>query len=223
MHEIAISSTGWLAIYLQSGDVNIFNLNDTCIWQYLEDESTTDQLQSINCNSKHLNRHLIKYSPNGEIFVFTGLNKQLYIYGRSDYEKHEAFWKLMQRIQHQQQIFALDLNDEFLLIADTYGDIYKINLSFNSNNDSIIVTIENRIMSYACILFDIIFLPINDEQSFIFAVGEDEKIRWSHYPNSSDIKEYSPGHTEFISHIKLIDSIHILSASGDGKFLIRCL
>ena len=92
MSEIKISSTGWLAISLRNGAAGVFDLNDTCSWQYLQKEEIVDQSKDDSANN--FNRNLIKFSPNGQLLVINGQNKQLYIYSRSDFEETEVWWKL---------------------------------------------------------------------------------------------------------------------------------
>jgi tRNA (guanine-N(7)-)-methyltransferase subunit TRM82 len=216
MSEIKISSTGWLAISLRNGAAGVFDLNDTCSWQYLKSESIVDQSKDYDDdNTNDLNRNLIKFSPNGQILVINGQNKQLNVYIQSDFEKTEVWWQLQRIIIVKKHSFALDLTNEFLLIADKNGDVYKVDLSFNDNNN-LIIKAENCIMKNVSMLLDIAFICINDKQSFILTADQDEKIRLNHYPNTSNIEGYCLGHTEFVSHIKLIDNNHILSASGDG-------
>ncbi|CAF0908161.1 unnamed protein product [Rotaria sordida] len=220
MSEIKISSTGWLAIYLRNGNVGMFDLNDTSSWQYLQVESIEKQSKDVNNDLNYLNRNLIKFSPNGEFLVVNGQNEQLYIYIQSNFEKSEVWWKLQRIICVKNFISAMDLNNEFLLIADKSGDIYKIDLLFNNttttNNNNLMMTAENCIMRHLSMLLDIAFIRINDKKSFILTADQYEKIQLIQYPNTSHSGKYCLGHTEFVSHIKLIDNNHILSASGDG-------
>jgi WD40 repeat protein len=214
MSEIEISSNGWLAISLGNGSAGVFDLHDTNSWQYLPSESIVEQ--SIDNN---LNRNLIKFSPNGQILVVNGQNKQLYVYIQIDFAKSEVWWKLEKQIIVRKPISALDLTNEFLLIADKNGDVYKVDLSFNHTDKNLIVTSENRIMEHLSVILDIAFIPVNDNKSFILTAHQDGEIRLNHYPNSSNSQGVCLGHTEFVSHIKLIDNHHFLSVSGDGKYL----
>ncbi|CAF4575942.1 unnamed protein product [Rotaria sp. Silwood1] len=219
MSEMKISSTGWLAIYFRSGNVGMFDLNDVSAWQYLQVESIDEQSKDVN-DLNYLNRNLIRFSPNGEFLVVNGQNKQLYIYTLSNFEKTELWWQLQRTISVKNFIFALDLTNEFLLIADKNGDIYKIDLLFNNdsnnNNKNLIMTAESRIMKHLSMVFDITFIRINDKKSYILTADQHGKIHLIHYPLISNSEKYCLGHTEFISHIKIIDNNHILSASGDG-------
>ncbi|CAF2903349.1 unnamed protein product [Rotaria sp. Silwood2] len=216
MSEIRISSTSWLAIYLRNGSVAMFDLNDTSSWQCLQVETIEEQSKDVN-DLNYLNRNLIKFSPNGELLVVNGQNKQLYIYIQSNFEKTEVWWQLKTTVCVKNYIFALDLTNEFLLIADKSGDILKVDLLFNSNSN-LIVTVDNSILRHSSMLLDIAFIHTNDKKSFILTADQQEKIRFIHYPNISHIEKDCLGHTEFVSHIKLIDNNHILSASGDGTF-----
>ena len=67
---------------------------------------------------------------------------------------------------------------------------------------------------------DIAFIRMTDKKSFILTAKHDAKIHLSSYPKPSDNERYCLGHTEFVSHIKLIDNNHLLSASGDGKCIL---
>jgi WD40 repeat protein len=207
MSEIQISSTGWLAISLRNGTASVFDLNDICSWQYLQNQSNDE-------DTNDLNHPLIKFSPNGQILVFNGQKKQLYVYIQSDFEKTEVWWELQRIIVVKNQISSLDLTNEFLFLADIEGDVYQIDLSFHDQN--LIVSAENCIMKNISIILDITFLRINEKKSFLITADQDNRIRLNHYPNTSQIEGYCLGHTEFISHIKLIDNNYIFSASGDG-------
>jgi tRNA (guanine-N(7)-)-methyltransferase subunit TRM82 len=213
MSQIEISSTGWLGISLRNGTAGVFNLNDISSWQHLKNESIVEESKDEDTNN------LIKFSPNGQILVFNGLNKQLNVYIESDFDKTEVSWELQRTMLVKNQPTSLELTNESLLITDINGDIYKIDLSFNDKNQDLIITAENCIMKNVSILSDIVFIHINDKQSFLLTADQDDRICLSHYPNISNIEGYCLGHKEFISHIKLIDNNHILSASGDGKYL----
>jgi len=218
MSQIKISSTGWLAICFKNGATGVFDLNDTRSWQYLKTESIVDQ--SKNDDTNEFNRNLIKFSPNGQSLVFNAQSKQLNVYIQSDFEKTEVWWVLQQIIVVKNPISSVELNDEFLLIADINGDVYQVDLSFNDKNQNLIITAENCIMRNISMLHDIAFIRINDKKSFLLTGDQDDKIRLSHYPNIFNIEGHCFGHTEFVSHIKLIDNNHILSASGDGKCFV---
>lgn len=204
MSNIKISSTGWLAICLRNSSVGLFDLNDINSWQYLPINQTKDE--------DDFNRNLIKFSPNGEFFVVNGENKQLFIYIRCDFEKTEVWWRLQRIVFLKKSLSALDLTNEILFITDIIGDIYKINLLSNDEN----ITEENRIMKHSSMILDMNFIRINDKKSFILIADQDEKIYLNSYPNISQNVGLCLGHTEFVTHVRLIDSNHIISASGDG-------
>ncbi|CAF1964008.1 unnamed protein product [Rotaria magnacalcarata] len=211
MSEIKISSTGWLALYLENDNVLVFDLNDTSLWQCLEAESAIDD------NSNDLHRNQIKFSPNGQFLVVNRPNKHLYISIQSDYDKSGVYWLLKQIIRAENSILALTLTDEILLIGDSIGDIYKFNLLFNSSNEDRILTAENnRIIRNSSMLLDIIFFRMSNKKSFVITADRENKICLNDYLNISDNLNYCFGHNQFVSHIKLIDNNRILSASGDG-------
>lgn len=214
MCEIKISSTGWLVISLRNGAAGVFDLNDTRSWQHLQTESIVHQTKE-----NYLNHNLIKFSPNGQILVIHGQNNQLYVYNQKDFEKSDVWWQLQRILIVNTHTSALDLTNEFLLIADIKGTIYKVDLSVNDTNKELIVTKENRIMEHSSMLLDLAIIRINDKKSFILTADQDEEIRLSHYPKISHSQSYCLGHTEFVSRMKLIDNHHMLSASGDGKYL----
>jgi len=217
MAQIKISSTGWLAICLKNGTAGVFDLNDTRSWQYLKTESIVEQSKDVDTND--FNRPLIKFSPNGQILIFNGQNKQLNVYIESDFEKTDVWWELKQIILGKNCISSLEITNTFLLIADINGDVYKIDLSLNNTKQNIIITDKNCIMKNKSMLLDINLIRINDKKLFLLTTDQNDRICLNHYPNTSKIEGYCHGHTEFISHIKLIDNNHILSASGDGKYL----
>lgn len=210
---IKISSTGWLAIYLPNDNVAMFDLNDVCSWQYL-------QIESKKCkNFNDLNRNLVKFSPNGKLLVVNSADNQLLLYMKVDFEKYENWWQLKRIISMENRILALDLNNESLYVADKIGDIYKIDLLVNSN-DMIKITVENCIIQPSSMLFDLIYFGIKNKESSILTAGQDNKIHFHSYPNSSKNEKSCIGHTEFVYYIKLIDQNRLLSASGDGKYLL---
>ena len=127
--------------------------------------------------------------------------------------------KLKRIIMVKKSPTTLELTNEFLLIADESGDVYKVDLSFNDNDKQLILSDEYRIMEYSSMLLDMAFIRINDKKSFILTADRDNEIRLSQYPNISHDQSYCLGHTEFVLHLKLIDNHHVLSASGDGKSL----
>ena len=220
MSELAISSTKWLAISLRNGAGIVFNLNDTEQWQYLQPDVANDQTkQKTNDdddeNTSDLNRNLVKFTPDGQKLVINGQNKQIYIYIPSDNKK--TYWQLQRIITVIKRASALDLTNDFLLIADKSGDVYQTDLSTTNN---VTLTGENCLMGHLSMLLDIAFIRTNDEQEYILTADRDEKIRLSHYPNAYNIEGYCLGHTEFVSHVKLIDSNRILSASGDGSYMM---
>ncbi|CAF0909615.1 unnamed protein product [Adineta ricciae] len=216
MSELAISSTKWLAISLRNGAGIVFNLNDTKQWQYLQpDVANIQSQQKTNDdddeNTSDLNRNLIKFTPDGQKLVINGQNKQIYIYVPSD--DKNTYWQLQRIITVIKRASALDLTNDFLLIADKSGDVYQTDLLTTNN---VTLTGENCLMGHLSMLLDIAFVRTDDEQEYILTADRDEKIRLSHYPNAYNIEGYCLGHTEFVSHVKLIDSNRILSASGDG-------
>jgi hypothetical protein len=217
MSQIKISSAGWLAIYLKNGAIGVFDLNDTRSWQCLKTESIVEQSKDNSTND--FNRNLIKFSPNGQILVFNGQNKQLNVYIESDFDKTDIWWELKQIIIGKNSTSSLEITNKFLLIADINGDIYKIDLSLNYKNQNLIITDKNCIMKNKSILLDIALIRINDKKLFLLTSNQENQICLNYYPNTSKIEGYCRGHTEFISHIKLINNNHILSASGDGKYL----
>ena len=224
MSELAISSTNWLAISFRNGAAIVINLTDPEQWQYLKPiidtnqpkETTNKQQQTEDDdeNTTDLNRNLIKFTPDGQKLAINGQNKQIYIYIPSDYKKTQTYWQLQHTITVIKRASSFDLTNKCLLIADKSGDVYKTDLSIDNTN--LILTSDDCIMGHLSMLLDIIYYHINENQQFILTADRDEKIRLSHYPNAYNIQGYCLGHTEFVSHIKLIDQNHILSASGDG-------
>jgi hypothetical protein len=233
MSELTISSTNWLAISLRTGAAIVFNLNNPEQWQNLKPVSTSDpskdtttstgaiskqQTEDDDENTNDLNRNLVKFTPNGQKLAINGQNKQIYIYIPSDYDKTTFYWELQRTILIKKRASALDLTNEFLLIADKSGDVYKTDLS--SSNTNLTLTSDDCIMGHLSMLLDIAFIRTNTNQQFILTTDRDEKIRLSYYPNAYNIQGYCLGHTEFVSHVKLIDNNHILSTSGDGWYTL---
>lgn len=228
MSELAISSINWLAISLRNDTAIVFNLNDIQQWQYLkpisnnnQSKDTTDnkngnekdKTEDDDDNNQELNRNLIRFTSNGQKLAINGQNKQIYIYILSYDDNTKTYWQLQRTITIKKRASALDLSSEFLLIADKSGDVYRTDLSVDKN---LSLTFDDCIMGHLSMLLDVVFISTKDNQQFILTADRDEKIRLSHYPNAYNIQGYCLGHTEFVSHVKLIDQNHILSASGDG-------
>ena len=109
-------------------------------------------------------------------------------------------------------ISSIELTDESLYIADMNGDIYQVDLSLNDRNTDLMITPENCIIKTKSMLLDMIAIRMNEQKSVFITAGQDSIIRLNH---SQEI--CLRGHTEFVSHVKLIDNNYIMSASGDGK------
>jgi hypothetical protein len=227
MSELTISSNNWLAISLRNGEAIVFNLNNSQQWQHLtntivNDISTANNTQVQTCdddddNTNDLNRNLVKFAPNGQLLAVNGQNKQIYIYISSDTNTSNIYWQLQQIISVKKRASALELTDDFLLIADKSGDVYRTDLLLVNNDRHVNLTADHCIMGHLSMLLDIAFIRTDDRQAFVVTADRDEKIRLSRYPNAYNIQGYCLGHTEFVSHVQCIDSRHMLSASGDGK------
>lgn len=214
MSQIQISSTNWLAILLKNGTVGVFDLNDISSWQCLKAESFVQQSNDENKTNFHC--YAIKFSPNGQILVCNGHNKQINVYKQCDFEKTETWWQLKKIILLENSISSFELNNEVLLIADIHGDIYQIDLSVNLENDDLIIKADYCIIKNESMVLDMSFIHVNEKKLNLIIADHDNHIRLNHYPDVSKIDGYCHGHSEFISRIKLIDNNHILSASGDG-------
>ena len=227
MSELTISSSNWLALSLRTGGALVFNLAVTSEWQCLK-PATADEQPAATGNKQAaddddesaggLNRNLIRFTPDGQKLAINGQNKQIYIYGPSSHEKTQMYWELQRTITVKKRASAFDLTNEWLLIADKSGDVYKVDLSTPAEHSATLtLAADDCIMGHLSMLLDIAFLRSDNNQSFILTADRDEKIRLSHYPNAYNIEGYCLGHTEFVSHVKRIDRNHILSASGDGE------
>ena len=208
MPEIQISSDNWLAISRRNGTIGLFSLRNRSAWQCLriEDEQIND-----------LHRNLLKFSPNGQIFVCNGQSRQLFVYIQSDWTKTNVWWKVQRKIVSRNLPLSIELTNKTLFIADIDGDIYRIDLTSNELETDLILSSEYCIMKNSSMSLEIVLMQINEKNSFLIIPDQNDRIRLSHYPNTSNIAGYCHGHTEFISHIKCIDTDHIISASADGK------
>lgn len=205
MPEIAISSDNWLAVSRRNGTIGLFSLRNRSAWQCLriDDEQIND-----------LHRNLVKFSPNGQIFVCNGQSRQLYVYGQSDGTMTKVWWQIQRRIVSKTLPLSIELTNEILFIADIDGDIYRIDLFSKQSEKDLHLSNEFCIMKNQSMSLQMVLMQNN---SFLITADQNDRIRLSHYPNTSDIAGYCQGHTEFISHIKIIDTEHILSASADGE------
>lgn len=222
MSEIAISSENWLAISLRHGAALVFNLNKADQWQSLQAQTVPSEKKSVdeddeNSNEVELNRNLIRFSPNGQRLAINGQNKQIFIYIRCDDLTEKTFWKLQRMISVKKRASAFDFSDEFLLIADKSGDVYKVDLTSTTDQTEITLTADDCLMGHLSMLLDISFVRTIDDQPLILTADRDEKIRLSRYPNAYHIEGFCLGHTEFVLQVKPIDQRSILSASGDGE------
>ena len=218
MSELTISSTNWLAISFRHGAAIVFNLSNRDQWQYLTATQSAVTAAPVaeddEDNATDLNRNLIRFTPNGRMLALNGQNKQISIYTSSN----NLDWQLKRVINVKKRASAFDLTNELLLIADKSGDVYRFDLSSQSDESQVTLTAEDCIMGHLSMLLDVAFIRTKDDQPYILTADRDEKIRLSHYPNAYNIQGYCLGHTEFVSHVKLIDTNHILSASGDGTY-----
>ncbi|UJR36024.1 hypothetical protein I4U23_028763 [Adineta vaga] len=207
MSSIKISSTGCLAIAFPNGNVGVFDLNNGLSWKYLQSESMDNQLEN-----KNENRHSMKFSPNGHILVFTERNQQLNLYVQID-----SCWQFKRIILIQTMIITLDLTDEFLLLADQNGHVYKIDLLSDNGNKQLIFSEESCLMKHSSMLLDIAFIHLNKNISMILTVDQENRICLKSYPDISHQVNYCLGHQDIISQVKFIDHHHhLLSASTDG-------
>nr|ACI90353.1 hypothetical protein [Philodina roseola] len=200
MSELTISSTFWLAVSLRNGSAVVFNLNNVDEWQNLQSTTTKD-------DDEELNRNLIRFSPDGRRLAINGQNKEIFIYVFSNDDSTKTnFWKLEKTFAIRKRASAIDLTDEFLLVADKSGDVYKFDFDENSSK-----TNDECLMGHLSMLLDVAFV-----HPFIVTTDRDEKIRLSRFPNAYNIEGFCLGHTEFVSNVKPVDSKSILSTSGDG-------
>ena len=200
MVRLAISSTGWMAISLRNGSTGMFWLYETCSWQCLQTESSNE-------------KSLAKFSPDGKWFACNGQNKQVNLYVRTNFDETMNWWRLQRIISMKNDsISSIELTNESIFIADINGDIYQVDLSLNDTD--LLISPENCIIKTKSMLLDMVSIRMNEEKSCFITAGQDGVIRLNDHEEKCLI-----GHTEFVSHLKLIDNSYIISASGDGKDL----
>ena len=183
MSELTISSSNWLALSLRNGAALVFNLGLTSEWQCLkpatadEPAATTGNKQAAEDDDENgaggFNRNLIRFTPDGQRLAISGQNKQIYIYRPSSYETTQMYWELQRTITVKKRASAFDLTNEWLLIADKSGDVYKVDLSTPAEpSANLILTADDCIMGHLSMLLDIAFLRSDNNQSFILRSEE---------------------------------------------------
>ncbi|KAG2736014.1 hypothetical protein G9P44_000104 [Scheffersomyces stipitis] len=120
---------------------------------------------------------------------------------------------LIKRQVFQKRPCAVSSDQETLILADKFGDVYSIGI----DNEAPVDEKElSPILGHVSMLSDVLVATYNDKK-FILTGDRDEHIRVSNYPKSYVIKNWLFGHHEFVSnlHIPEFDSSLLVSGGGD--------
>ncbi|PIK45215.1 putative tRNA (guanine-N(7)-)-methyltransferase non-catalytic subunit wdr4-like [Apostichopus japonicus] len=97
-------------------------------------------------------------------------------------------------------------SEEFVLLADKFGDVYQFSVKTVDEPGSLL-------LGHVSMLLDVAATPDN---KFIITCDRDEKIRVSCFPNAYNIHGYCLGHTQFVSCFKIVPGKENLLVSAGG-------
>ncbi|KAL7641413.1 UNVERIFIED_CONTAM: hypothetical protein RMT77_008553 [Armadillidium vulgare] len=170
---------------------------------------------------------LITISKDQRYCAVATLSKRLLIWEIS------SSWSLLieESLTRKPMAFAFAPDSSAIVVADKTGDVYlypisgtdKVLKGITSYAQDSNIDVEpgpEPLLGHLSMLLDLV---LTDDGKYLITCDRDEKIRVSSYPNCYNIHTFCLGHTEFVSHIKLLQesqTTHLLSASGDGKVIL---
>ncbi|AMD19002.1 HBR101Wp [Eremothecium sinecaudum] len=89
---------------------------------------------------------------------------------------------------------AFTNDDETLVIADKFGDVYAIPVLSEK-----VINSPEPILGHVSILTDIAMVKDKDGKHYILSADRDEHIKITHYPQSYIVDKWLFGHTQFVS------------------------
>ncbi|ODV58605.1 Trm82p [Ascoidea rubescens DSM 1968] len=105
-------------------------------------------------------------------------------------------------------------NDDFLILGDKFGDVYKLKIPENFTDYNPINNSYTLLLGHVSMLTDLLLW----NQSVISA-DRDEHIRFSNFNNPFIIENFLFGHTQFISSLNIpkFNNNLLISAGGDQQ------
>ncbi|KAL3231616.1 tRNA (guanine-N(7)-)-methyltransferase non-catalytic subunit TRM82 [Nakaseomyces bracarensis] len=135
-------------------------------------------------------------------------------------DTESGFIQLVQRQKFPKRPNALAFadNDTSIIVADKFGDVYKIPLN---NKSEVTETKEDQglepILGHVSMLTDVVVVADPAGKNYVITADRDEHIKVSHYPQTYIVDKWLFGHGEFVSSITVPkwDQKLLISAGGD--------
>jgi hypothetical protein len=140
----------------------------------------------------------------GDYLAVCGEDKVLTVFNKSDKVCSAVLTRKASKI-------AFTKDQEWVVLADKNGDVYKVNIKAGIQTKPILV------LGHLSMLLDILLTPSN---RFIITADRDEKIRVSSFPNGYNINNFCLGHTDFVTSISMVGDDELVSGSGDGTIRV---
>ncbi|KAJ3089213.1 WD repeat-containing protein 4 [Quaeritorhiza haematococci] len=148
----------------------------------------------------------VAFSPANGLVVFAADDKSLSCWSVKNWTKLGS----RETIKRVNSI-VISADNEFVIVADKFGDVYKYSLKDLTDSESLIlghVSMTTQIAASA-------------DGKYLITADRDEKIRVSHYPYSFEIECFCLGHKQFISDIEILDfSPKVLVSGGGDDFVL---
>lgn len=154
----------------------------------------------------------LSVTQNGDyLFATTDSDKAAVVF-EIDHSKENCL-ELVKRQPFAKRPSALFADDEHLVVADKFGDVYTIDIKGKE------VAKEKEmvpILGHVSMLSDVLILEHKGKKSII-TCDRDEHIRISRFPQSYVIENFLFGHREFVSslHVPLSRKDLLISGGGD--------
>lgn len=145
------------------------------------------------------------------LFATTDSDKAVVIFN-IDHTKDNCL-ELKKRQPFAKRPCALSVDEDRLVVADKFGDVYSIAIE----DEQVVNEKElTPILGHVSMLSDVAIVS-HGEKKFIITGDRDEHIRISNYPKSFVIKNFLFGHHEFVSclHVPTFDLSLLISGGGD--------
>lgn len=158
-------------------------------------------------------------SRNEEYLIGTTDSDKAAVLFRIDYTKENCLQLYKRQVFPKRPCSVLTtLDDEKVVVADKFGDVYEIDAE-----DNVVVPEKNLapILGHVSMLSKVIVAK-HDNRGFILTGDRDEHIKISHYPKSYVVRHWLFGHHEFVSclHICLFNKDILISGGGDDYLLV---
>lgn len=187
----------------------------------LEETDTKEQKQALSSISGEGPKSVrtLSLSRNGEyVIAVTTDNKNVYILKSSDLSVVSK-----RKFSKRPSAVSTTFDDERLIIADKFGDIYDVPLTSNepvikpSDGETEDVADIEPILGHVSMLTDV-ELVRRGEKKYILSADRDEHIRVTRYPQSYIIERWLFGHDEFVAQLFVPSWApeYLVSGGGDN-------